>query len=199
MIRRLSTEGGGTLFFRTPFIRFSQFHRAFKRRDALVSRLSPASDEIESDVLSRSSRLNGISHPASFLPAAFIEIPATIRILENERKRKRKNEWERKRENRVRLRRRVNFTRHYPDADFFVLSEPGEARRESRCWKTLFSRTADLCRSTAGNLARNARADTAMRRDITRATDGILVFILARIIVWFEKTIRMYIVSARNI
>lgn len=83
---------------------------------------------------------------------AFIEIPTTIRTLWG---------WER---GRGRLPWRVNFTRHYPDVDFFVLSGRGTT------WKPL----GDLFSMDDGPGVRRRESlvervqRRAMQRDVSR-------------------------------
>lgn len=84
--------------------------------------------------------------------AAFIEIPTTIRALRRE----------------GRLCRRVNFTRHYPDVDFFVLSGRGAT------WKPLedlFSMDDGPPGSTAGNLPWNVCKDGRCNAMYREASD----------------------------
>lgn len=92
--------------------------------------------------------------------ATFIETPATIRSLG---RRAKVWGW---------LRRRVNFTRHYPDVDFFVLSSRGH---DVKAVGRPFQYGRRTCRSTAG-ISRGtcAKMGDAMRYIATWVTDELL-------------------------
>lgn len=111
-----------------------------------------------------SALLNGISHPASFPPSACSSLHRNTGHDPIPRGRGARV-W-------VWLRWRVNFTRHYPDADFFVLSGQGH---DVKAVGRPFQYGRRTCRSTVGiSHGTCAKTSDAMRYIATRVTDELL-------------------------
>ena len=131
--------------------------------EILISLLSLASDEIERchRALSRSRCLNGISHRASF---------PFVRLQPSSKHRPRSDPLgESKSMRMVTPALRVNFTRHYPDADFFVLSGWSY---DVKAVGRPFQYGRRTCCSTAGiSCGTCAKTGDTMRYIATRVTD----------------------------